>query len=117
MRNIREVVHALGTREGVEAAILLGRDGLTIDSHVASGLDTDSVAALVPSVVDACTRLGAEGGRRGITTSVTEYANGLAIVAQITPEALLAILVRRGTNVGSLLYDLRRHRTAIAALL
>jgi hypothetical protein len=30
---------------------------------------------------------------------------------------MLVILVRSETNIGSLLFDLRRHRTAIAGLL
>jgi len=33
------------------------------------------------------------------------------------PESLLAIFVKGGTNVGSLLYELQRHRAAIAELL
>ncbi len=117
MSTIRDVVQALGGREGVDAVILMGRDGLTIDSHVSGNLETDSVSALVPSVVDACNRLGMSSGRDTLATGVIEYSNGMAVIAQLTPETLLAVLVKQGANVGNLLYDLRRHRVGIANLL
>ena len=117
MPNIRDVVQALGGREGVDGVILLGHDGLTIDSFVSEDLDSDGVSALVPSVIDSCSRFGADSGRGQFVTGVFEYSSGFAIVTQLTPEALLAVLVRPGINVGSLLYDLRRHRAAIAELL
>jgi predicted regulator of Ras-like GTPase activity (Roadblock/LC7/MglB family) len=117
MPNIRDVVQALGGREGVDAVILLGHDGLTIDSVVSGSLDSDGIAALVPSVIGSCTRFGAESGREQFSTGVIEYSGGFAIIAQLTPETVLAVLIRPGVNVGSLLYDLRRHRVAIAELL
>lgn len=117
MPNIRDVVQALGGREGVDGVILLGHDGLTIDSFVSGNLDTESVSALVPSVVDSCNRAGTESGHGQLKTCVVEYTGGLAIIAQLTPETLLSVLVRPDVNVGSLLYDLRRYRVAIAELL
>jgi predicted regulator of Ras-like GTPase activity (Roadblock/LC7/MglB family) len=117
MPNIRDVVQALGNREGVEGVILLGHDGLTIDSFVSANLDSDSVSALIPSVIDSCSRVGAESGREQLITGVMEFSGGFAIIAQLTPETLLAILAKSDANIGSLLYDLRRHRVAIAELL
>ena len=46
-----------------------------------------------------------------------EFGSGLAVVSVLSADALLVVLVRPATNVGALLYDLRRHRTAIAGLL
>lgn len=117
MPTIRDVVQALGRREGVDAVIVLGRDGLTIDAYGADGLDPDGLAALVPSVVAACNRLGAAAERGGFGMGVVEYQQGLALVAEITPETLLTVFIKGGTNVGSLLYELQRHRAAIAELL
>jgi predicted regulator of Ras-like GTPase activity (Roadblock/LC7/MglB family) len=117
MPGIRDVVRALAQREGVDAVIVLGRDGLTIDSTAKDGLDSDGLAALVPSVVAACARLGNAASRGDFGMGAVEYAGGLAIICTLTSEALLAVFVRSNTNVGSLLYELHRHRPAIAALL
>jgi predicted regulator of Ras-like GTPase activity (Roadblock/LC7/MglB family) len=117
MPTIRDVVHAFGEREGVEAVILLGRDGLPIDSSIVDGLDTEGLAALVPSLVAACEQLGDAANRGGFGTGLVEYARGMALVTELTDEALLAVLFAPGTNVGHHLFELRRHREAIAALL
>jgi len=117
MPTIRDVVQALGNRDGVEAVIVLGKDGLPIDSRVQDGLDSESVAALVPSVIEGCNRLGAAGGRGDFGFGIVEYDHGLAVLTKLTDDSLMAILVKRDINVGKLLFELRRHRSAIANLL
>lgn len=117
MATIRDVVRALAQREGVDAVIVLGRDGLTIDASTKDGVDPDGLAALVPSVVAACARLGNAASRGDFGMGAVEYAGGLAVVCTLSADALLAVFVRPNVNVGSLLYELHRHRSAIASLL
>jgi len=117
MPTIRDVVSALGTRPGVDAVLVLGRDGLPIDAKVTDGLDAEGLAALVPSIVAACTRFGHAAGRGEFGTGVVEFQDGLALVSAVTPDTLLAVLVQPDTNVGALLFELQRHRSAIAGLL
>jgi predicted regulator of Ras-like GTPase activity (Roadblock/LC7/MglB family) len=117
MATIRDVVEALSRSSGVDAVVVVGRDGLPIDSRVANGVDADSVAALLPTAIQHMTQLGDAGGRGVFNTAVLEFGAGLAVVAVLNADALLIILVQPATNVGGLLFDLRRHRTAIAGLL
>lgn len=117
MPTIHDVVRALSGRAGVDAVIILGRDGLVIDSHAGNGIDSEDVSALIPSMVTASSRLGDAAGRGEFHTGVIEFASGMLLVASITPETLLAILVAPDTNIGSLLYEIERHRSAIASLL
>jgi len=117
MATIRDVVEALSRSNGVDAVLVVGRDGLPIDSRVANGVDADSVAALLPTAIKHMAQLGDAGGRGDFATAVLEFGRGVAIVAVLNAEALLIVLVQPATNVGALLFDLRRHRTAIAGLL
>jgi len=117
MPTIRDVVKVLRSRDGVEAVIILGRDGLTIDAAAKDGLDADGLAALVPSVVASCARLGNAATRGDFTIGAVEYAGGMIVVAVLSAEALLAVFVQSKTNVGGLLYELHRHAPAIAGLL
>jgi len=39
------------------------------------------------------------------------------VIAELTPDTLLTILIRRDINIGQLLFELQRHRAAIAHLL
>jgi predicted regulator of Ras-like GTPase activity (Roadblock/LC7/MglB family) len=117
MPTIRDVVRTLTRRDGVDAVVVLGRDGLLIDAAPANGLDADGVAALVPPVVAACNHLGRASGRGAFGVGLVEFEGGLVLLSELSAEALLAIVVRPGVNVGGLLFELRQHREAIAALL
>lgn len=117
MPTIHDVVAALGQRDGVDAVIILGSDGLPIASHVANGADPELLAALVPNIVQAAEQLGHHAGRGDLATSVLEFGRGFGVVANLTAEVKLLILVRPRTNIGPLLYDLTRHRGEIAGLL
>src|SRR5206468_12461375 len=117
MATIREVIEAFSRRPGVDAVVLVGRDGLPIDSHARNGVDPDNVAALLPSVINGMTQLGQAAGRGEFGTGVLEFGGGLAVVSVLNADALLVVLVQPSTNVGPLLYVLRRHRSAIAGLL
>ncbi|HXY20801.1 MAG TPA: roadblock/LC7 domain-containing protein [Gemmatimonadales bacterium] len=117
MPTIRDVVQVLARREGVEAVIVLGDDGLPIDSQVADGLDSEAVAAHLPAVLQACEELGRNALRGELATGVLEYAQGFAVVANLSADAKLLVLLRPRANLGPLLYDLTRHRAKIAQLL
>lgn len=117
MPTIRDVVRVLAGRDGVEAVAILTRDGLVIDSSTADGIDADGLAALVPAVVTACRQLGDASGRGAFGTTVVEFANGLALVTELSGDALLAMVFKPGARIGGLLYELRRYSASIASLL
>src|SRR5437867_2856021 len=107
MATIREVNEAFSRRPGVDAVVLVGRDGLPIDSHARNGVDPDNVAALLPSVINGMTQLGQAAGRGEFGTGVLEFGGGLAVVSVLNADALLVVLVQPSTNVGGLLRELR----------
>jgi hypothetical protein len=52
-----------------------------------------------------------------LSTGVLEYGDRMAIVAPVGGGNLLFVLTSAGINAGQLLFDLRRHRPALAQLL
>ena len=116
MPSIRDLVAAIRQRDGVDAAIVLGRDGLLIDSQLAPGLDADDVAARIPDIIGPADELGVATGRGELLTAVLEHRDGLAVVSVLSSEALLLVLVSPRANIGQLLFELRRNREHIAAL-
>jgi predicted regulator of Ras-like GTPase activity (Roadblock/LC7/MglB family) len=116
MPSIRDLVAAIRRRDGVEAAVILGRDGLLIDGQAVSGLDAEHIAARIPSIIAPADELAGALSRGQLMTAVLEYHRGLAVVSVLSPEALLLVLVRPGANVGQLLFELRRNREQIASL-
>lgn len=117
MPTIRDVVEAFGRREGVEAVIILGNDGLPIDSKTGNGKDPEVLSALVPNVIQAADQLGQHSGQGQLFMGVMQYDGGFLVIANLSPEAKLLVVAKSGTNIGPLLYDLTRHRAEIAGLL
>ncbi len=116
MPTIRDLVATVRQFDGVTAAIVLGRDGLLIDSDAESGLDGEQVAAHVPSILQFCDELGGAAAVGPLQTAILEQESGLAVLAAMTAEVVLLVLLRADANVGALVYDLRRHRASLAAL-
>jgi len=116
MASIRDLVAALRQREGVDEAIVLGRDGLLIDSQAIEGLNTEDLAARIPTVLTSADELGIAAQRGELVTAVLEMRDGLAIMSALSADAVLLVLVKPSANIGQLLYELRRNRQHIAAL-
>ena len=117
MAGLGDVVRGLGTRDGVEAVLVLSADGLPIEHSARVPFEPEAVAALTATLVQYTTRLGLGAGRGAPRTSVIDYERGLLIVAQLGSGDSLAILATPDADVGKLLYDLRQHRPALAELL
>ena len=116
MPTIRDLVSALRRREGIQAAVILGRDGLLIDGATDNAFDAEGIAAHVPPLINAATELGAASARGDLGLVVMEYAGGTAVAAAVSADAMLLILLLPSANLAALLHDLRRHRAHIAAL-
>ena len=116
MPSIRDLVAAIRHREGVDAAIVLGHDGLLIDSQIGPGLDAEDIAARIPAIIAPADEFGGASRRGDLLTAVLEHPNGLAIVSVLSDDAVLLVLVDPGANIGQLLFELRRNREHIAAL-
>lgn len=116
MPTIHDLVRAIAQREGVEAVVILGRDGLLIDGRTTGDADVEHLAALTPVVVSAAEAIGQASGGGSLITAVLEYDRGMAVVSCISADALMIVLAHESANMGMLLYDLRRHRASIASL-
>ncbi|HXE57001.1 MAG TPA: roadblock/LC7 domain-containing protein [Gemmatimonadales bacterium] len=117
MPGLRDVVQGLSRREGVRAVVVVSDDGLPIDSAARDGFDPDAVAALVPPIARQAARLGGVAGCGDVVTGVLEFQGGFAVLAPLGRDHHLVLVVAPETNLGALLYDLRRHRPAVARLL
>ena len=96
---------------------MLGRDGLLIDSQaVARPRRRRTSRRAFPAIIGPADELGAARRRGELLTAVLEHRDGLAIVSVLSAEALLLVLVTPHANIGQLLFELRRNREHIAAL-
>ena len=116
MPTIRDLTVAIRRRPGVEAVVVLGRDGLLIDSQPSSDLDAEGLAARVPGIVASADEIGTTTGKGTMRVALVEHENGYALVSAVGDDALMCVLTSASADLGSLLYDVRRHRESIARL-
>lgn len=116
MPGIRDLVAAVRQREGVEAAVVLGNDGLLIHGSGQPGFDLDTLAATVPSIVSMTADLARTARIGEMDSAVVQTSDGFIVVNVISAEALLLIILRFDANIAQLLGELRRNRESIAAL-
>ena len=88
---LRDLTEAIQQRPGVQGVVILGADGLVIETHDA-----------------------AQDGE--LKLALLEFDDGFGVVLRLTPHAMLFVSTTRDVALAELLYDLRRHRAPMAAL-
>ncbi|HEX2205328.1 MAG TPA: roadblock/LC7 domain-containing protein [Longimicrobium sp.] len=116
MSELDTALEAFLSHPGVEHILLLGRDGLLIQHAGAGGLDADTVSAMVPGLASTGAALGEAAGLGEADTVVVRMAGGVAVVAVLSAEVLLAVFLRGGVGFARLLAELAERRPALAAL-
>lgn len=117
MSSLSDVVRALADRPGVEAVVVASMDGLPIAHEGRAGSDPDAMAALAATAIRHASQL-ADGASLGqVQTIALEGEHGTLLVTPASPGSWLLVLVEPDANFGRVLFDLRRHRTALATLL
>jgi predicted regulator of Ras-like GTPase activity (Roadblock/LC7/MglB family) len=113
---IHDLVVAVRQREGVEAAVVLGNDGILIQGEGQPGFDLDVLAASVPGIVTATAELARAARIGEIDSTVIQTSDGFIVVTVLGTEAMLLVVLRFDANLAQLLGELRRNRESIAAL-
>jgi predicted regulator of Ras-like GTPase activity (Roadblock/LC7/MglB family) len=117
MAGLRDVVQGLAARPDVDAVVVLSSDGLPIDSAGRAVMDPEAVAALAATFANGARRLGEAAECAGLGGTVVEFSDRLAVLRPLGTEGHLFVLATRETNIGPLLFDLRRDASTLATLL
>ena len=116
MPGIHDLVAAVRQREGVEAAVVLGNDGLLIQGEGQPGFDLDALAATVPGLMGTTGELARAARIGDMDSLVVQTSDGFIVVSVMSAEVLLLVVLRFDANIAQLLGELRRNRDSIAAL-
>jgi predicted regulator of Ras-like GTPase activity (Roadblock/LC7/MglB family) len=117
MQPLRSVLMAFVDRPDVGAVVVVSDDGLVVESNLPPGLDAEELAALATSTGRAITALG-EAARAGhLAQAAVECQHGTLVLQRLPSGATLLVLAADGGDLGTLLYDLRRHAPALVPLL
>lgn len=116
MSELDRALEAFRAHDGVEHVLVAGNDGLLIQHAGDGALDAETLSAMVPGVVSAASALGQAAGSGEAATVVVRMAHGVAVVAALADDLLLAVLLRDGVGFAPLLRDVAERRASLAAL-
>jgi predicted regulator of Ras-like GTPase activity (Roadblock/LC7/MglB family) len=116
MPTLRELTEAIQQRPGVEAVVILGADGLLIETHDTAQSHAEALSARVPAVATAASQLGDSAGSGSAAMALLEFERGYGVVLRLSDHALLFVSATADVDLSGLLMELRRHRSSMAAL-
>lgn len=117
MQPLRSVLMALVDRPDVAAVVVVSDDGLVVESNLPTDLDAEELAALATSAGRAIAALGAAAQSGPLAQATVECADRTLVLQRLPSGATLLVLAADGGDLGTLLYDLRRHAPALVPLL
>jgi predicted regulator of Ras-like GTPase activity (Roadblock/LC7/MglB family) len=104
--------------EGVNAAVVISRDGFVIEGETnGTALDNDAVGAVVSVGIGSSAVMANELQVGEIAQTMFECAKGVVVVTFLGANALLALVSDATANVGNLRYQLKKRVPAIEAAL
>lgn len=117
MPALHDVLVALAHRPDVAGVLVVSDEGLVIDAAFPEGgVEVEAAAALAATAQRAVVGL-AEALHHGAPQEVVvEADHGTAILRRLPSNATLLVIAARDGDLGTLLYDLRRHGPALTEL-
>lgn len=116
MSELDAVLSRLREHEGVEHLLLVGSDGLLIQHAGDEGVDAETVAALAPTLSGACASLGEAAAAGRFATAAVEWNDAVGVLAAVTDELLVVVLLQPDVGFAELLRALRAERDRLAEL-
>jgi predicted regulator of Ras-like GTPase activity (Roadblock/LC7/MglB family) len=102
------------SRRTIRGAAVVSEDGLLVHDALGAAVDRDAVAALAVTVLRHAMQLGEAAAAGAVGCVVVELAEGPAIVAALDEFHSLVVLAEAGTDLGPLLFDIRREKPALS---
>ena len=110
---LRQIVDGWSARDRVRGAAIVSEDGLVIHDLL-DAADAEAIAALAVTIVREARQLGDAAGRAPLRTVVLDYAGGPAILTPIDGRHTLVVLAVAEQDLGLLLFEIRRERSALS---
>lgn len=103
--------------EGVNAAVIVGRDGFIVDQCSDVNINVDALGAMASTSVGMSMAMGNHLDMGICEQVLVELENGPVILSLIGQNEILAVVARQGANIGRIRYEIRKNKDRIAAAL
>lgn len=103
--------------QDIDAAAVVSMDGFVMASMLPAGYEEDRLGAMSAALLSLGERTASELGRGELAQVFVEGTQGYVFLLAAGEDAVLSAIVRRGSKLGLVLYDIRNAAKNIAAII
>jgi predicted regulator of Ras-like GTPase activity (Roadblock/LC7/MglB family) len=104
--------------EGINAAVVVGRDGFVIEGISNDGkLDVETVGAVISTGLGSSEVIGRELSVGALTQSMIEYDTGVVMMGTLGKDSLLCLVCLPGSNLGNVRLQMKKRSPDLASAL
>ncbi|RME36791.1 MAG: DUF4388 domain-containing protein [Deltaproteobacteria bacterium] len=109
MKSLKELLNELIHVDGINTAVLVGRDGFVIEGLVSSGrLDAEAIGAVISTGIGSSEVMGRELQVGQLEQTMVEYDGGIVVVNLVGDNAILAVVADLKTPLGNVRYQVKK---------
>lgn len=113
--NLQQILQRFTDLDGVIAAILVTRDGFTIDYTSNIEFDMDMISAVVATGFGTLDKIGYELNQGGLTVAMLEYEHGPVLASPLTEDVVLIVVASQWTTLGRIRWEIKKRSAEIIA--
>jgi uncharacterized protein len=114
MANMKEQLGDLIKVEGINTAVVVGRDGFVIEGVTnGAGMDIEAVGAVISTGVGTAEIMGKELKVGTMSQGMVEYDDGIIVMSFLGREAVLACVADTKANLGNVRYQIKKRSPQI----
>lgn len=108
MASLKELLGDLVSVDGVNTAVVVGRDGFVIEGYSNGNLDIEAVGAVISTGIGSSEVMGRELQVGALGQGMIEYDGGVLVMSFLGRDAVLAIVADLQANLGNVRYQLKK---------
>ena len=118
MNTLKSLLKELTDLEGINAAVVVNRDGFMIDGMMRTGqIDMEYMAAIISAGIGSSEQMARQLELGGITLSMVECEKGVVMVILLDEEAIMAVVADPTATLGNIRYQLKKRLPEIRSAL
>ena len=115
MANLKHQLNDFIKVDGINAAVVVGRDGFVIEGLSSDGRDVETVGAVISTALGTSEVVGKELKVGTLTQSMIEYDQGILVTGTLGNDALICLVCDLGANLGNVRLQLKKRSPELAS--
>ena len=107
MADVKSILKALKDTQGINEALVVGRDGFVIES--VGDMEAEEVGAVISTAIGAIEAMGRDCEQGSLFEVMAEYKDGTMIAAPVGRDAVLGVVAGTDANLGGIRHAVKKN--------